>query len=65
MEKLFINKKQWDELPELQLFNDNSIKFKILQTDTNIIKVLEPIGTTTNDILLVEIVDTVSYMGDE
>lgn len=64
-EKLFISQEMWNELPKLQSYDCDLGPTRVLQTDTYIFKVLQPIAMTTDDKILVAVVDTVSYMGDE
>ena len=64
-EKFFINQKMWNELPKLESYDYDLGTLRVLQTNTYIFKILKPIAITTDDKLLVVVVDTVSYMGDE
>ena len=62
-EKFFITQKMWNELPRLESYDYDLGPTRVLQTDTYILKILQPIATTTDDKILVVVVDTVSYMG--
>lgn len=63
MEKFFISQKMWNKLPKLESYDLKPTR--VLQTNTYIFKILKPIATTTDGKILVVVIDTVSYMGDE
>ena len=64
VEKFFITQQMWNELPQLEAYGHDLGPLKIIQTNTYILKVLKPVAMTTDNKILVVVVDAVSYMGD-